>query len=380
MKSDDWSDGEVSERRDKIRDAVVRAAFERLVAYGIESAVFAAGPESHGYIKGFRFRDSVSKEWPFGFIANQGDLLFYLRTAGVRGLRATKQSLLEWFEDVEEGKTRELRLRIRNTQDAELVIEHVLSAWGGIGNGRRGIPDDITRQDVEQAIADLRAGKAPNRFGESVHWDLEFEGELFPPKRVLGVAARRVAGRVLTPNDFQGGEESKCHRILEELGFLIVPKGDLREARQVADDAIEEAIRERKDIPPTQRKQLIDARRGQGRFRRATALVEKLGCRITGVTDLAHLRASHVKPWSVCTDEERLDGHNGLLLAPHADHLFDQGFISFEDDGRVIRSPALDAGVLKAWGLEFKKKPLPFSAKQKGYLTYHRAKVFLSNV
>jgi hypothetical protein len=29
-----------------------------------------------------------------------------------------------------------------------------------------------------------------------------------------------------------------------------------------------------------------------------------------------------------------LDGYNGLLLTPHIDHLFDRGYLSFEDDGR----------------------------------------------
>jgi len=44
-----------------------------------------------------------------------------------------------------------------------------------------------------------------------------------------------------------------------------------------------------------------------------------------------HLRASHCKPWCDCeSNEERLNGENGLLLTPSIDHLFDRGFISFE--------------------------------------------------
>jgi HNH endonuclease len=54
-------------------------------------------------------------------------------------------------------------------------------------------------------------------------------------------------------------------------------------------------------------------------------------CRITKVSNQTHLIASHCKPWRDSDDEERLDGENGLLLTPSMDHLFDRGFISFEE-------------------------------------------------
>ena len=34
-----------------------------------------------------------------------------------------------------------------------------------------------------------------------------------------------------------------------------------------------------------------------------------------------------------CSDKEKLDGCNGIMLSPQVDRLFDRGFISFEDDG-----------------------------------------------
>ncbi len=55
------------------------------------------------------------------------------------------------------------------------------------------------------------------------------------------------------------------------------------------------------------------------------------------------LLASHIEPWAACeTDAERLDVYNGLLLAPHLDAAFDQGFISFAADGELMVSPQLD--------------------------------------
>jgi putative restriction endonuclease len=137
------------------------------------------------------------------------------------------------------------------------------------------------------------------------------------------------------------------------------------------------AIEASTEIPATEKPQLVQARRGQGLFRSRVELVEA-GCRLTGVTDRAHLRAGHVKPWRDCSNTERLDGSNGLLLAPHIDHLFDRGFISFNDDGRLLVSPRLKTSVLAAWGIAGDRSVGAFSAKQRVYLAYHRENVFLS--
>jgi predicted restriction endonuclease len=66
---------------------------------------------------------------------------------------------------------------------------------------------------------------------------------------------------------------------------------------------------------------------------------------------LEHLRASHSKPWRDSSNEERLDGENGLLLTPSIDHLFDRGFISFRSDGRLLVSPVAHAGSLERMGV-----------------------------
>lgn len=86
-----------------------------------------------------------------------------------------------------------------------------------------GIPDGITREEVIQAIADFDAGAAHD-FRESTGYDLVRNGKPYPPKAIIGLAARRAAGRTLTPYDFKGGEGSRCFRILRDLGFEIFPK------------------------------------------------------------------------------------------------------------------------------------------------------------
>jgi putative restriction endonuclease len=53
-------------------------------------------------------------------------------------------------------------------------------------------------------------------------------------------------------------------------------------------------------------------RRGQGLFKDRVSQIESR-CRITGVQNPVHLVASHCKPWRDSTNEERLNGENGLL-------------------------------------------------------------------
>lgn len=144
------------------------------------------------------------------------------------------------------------------------------------------------------------------------------------------------------------------------------------------DEEAEKRLLERPDIEETEKAQLAKSRRGQGLFKARLRTVENR-CRVTGVDVAGHLIASHIKPWRVSTNPERLDGNNGLLLAPHVDHLFDRGFISFEDDGKMIISPFLDASVLDAWSIDPGLNVGTFTQAQRPYLDYHRRCVLKPN-
>ena len=144
------------------------------------------------------------------------------------------------------------------------------------------------------------------------------------------------------------------------------------------EERLESLLREDPAIPETGREQLVMARRGQGRFKENVRLIETR-CRITAVDRLEHLRASHIKPWRHAGHEERLDGENGLLLTPSIDHLFDRGFISFEDSGRLIISPSADRPSLQRMGVAV-DQPVNvgrFSEGQRRFLDFHRSDVFL---
>ncbi len=62
-------------------------------------------------------------------------------------------------------------------------------------------------------------------------------------------------------------------------------------------------------------------------------------CRITGVDVPTHLVASHCKPWRDSSNDERLDGENGLLLTPSNRPPVRPGLIGLKDSGDLIVSP-----------------------------------------
>ena len=139
-------------------------------------------------------------------------------------------------------------------------------------------------------------------------------------------------------------------------------------------------VREDRSIAETERQAVLMARRGQGLFKQRVMRIER-ACRVTGVVREEHLRASHCKPWRDATNEERLNGENGLLLTPSIDHLFDRGFIGFDGNGALIVSPVAHRESLQRMGIDPQRSMNVgvFSAGQKRYLEFHRDNVLLKS-
>ncbi|EAA8777189.1 HNH endonuclease [Salmonella enterica] len=124
------------------------------------------------------------------------------------------------------------------------------------------------------------------------------------------------------------------------------------------------------------KEQMIYARQGHGIYRRKLAEVEKR-CRITGVQDTRFLTASHIKPWRDCdTHNECLDGNNGLWMSPHLDRLFDQGWISFNDDGDLLFTDEIVMNVLSVWKIKLPVNIGTLNKLQQSYMLYHRKYVY----
>ena len=130
------------------------------------------------------------------------------------------------------------------------------------------------------------------------------------------------------------------------------------------------------ELPAEERAVVSRARLGQAKYRRAL-LEECPFCPITMVTDDRILIASHIKPYSHSSAEEKYDPKNGFMFTPTIDYLFDQGFITFEDNKKIVISPWLSKPTVSRLGLRDQTtySMLPSEGREQ-YLSYHRASIF----
>ena len=128
-------------------------------------------------------------------------------------------------------------------------------------------------------------------------------------------------------------------------------------------------------LSPTTRKALVDARLGQGSYRRRLLAAWGGTCAVTACPVHAAIRASHCKPWRLSDQQERLDPNNGLPLVATLDALFDAGLITFDDDGAMQIADVLTESERFILGLPAPLRHRPTTA-QAAYLAYHYAHVF----
>jgi hypothetical protein len=122
----------------------------------------------------------------------------------------------------------------------------------------------------------------------------------------------------------------------------------------------------------TERKGLVTSRVGQGAYRKGIIHRWEYKCAVTGFDKLDVLIASHIVPWAESTDPERLDIHNGILLSPTYDALFDRHLISFENNGSIILSDAIDHDAYVKIGVSGDERIANLSRYNIEYLERHR--------
>jgi hypothetical protein len=124
----------------------------------------------------------------------------------------------------------------------------------------------------------------------------------------------------------------------------------------------------------TEAERLVVQRIGQDIFRAALMDYWEARCPITGITDPALLRASHIVPWAECGDAQRLDVHNGLLLSALWDAAFDAGLVSFANDGTALANLELSPAARTALGIESGFRLCNLHDAHRTNLAAHRAR------
>jgi hypothetical protein len=146
-------------------------------------------------------------------------------------------------------------------------------------------------------------------------------------------------------------------------------RGDLFQELEIGKPAL-------KVLSKTEAEAILLSRIGQGRFRDSLlALWAK--CSVTGCKATRALRVSHLKPWAISTNRERLDPYNGLLLIPNLDAALDIGLITFDNDGEILLSPQLCSEDAARLGIVPAMKISIVEKQHLKYLEYHRQNIFI---
>lgn len=173
------------------------------------------------------------------------------------------------------------------------------------------------------------------------------------------------------------------YKIDEKLGLFLIELINKNNSDFNLDEIIKSNnyINKIKDIPDkilekTEKEALIKTRISQNVFKNKL-LSRSKKCEICGLDIPELLVASHCKPWSQSNNYEKQDKNNGLLLCVNHDRLFDKGFITFEDSGKIIISEKISNNNYKMLNIN-KDIKINLTEDQKKYIKYHRENIFIN--
>lgn len=162
-------------------------------------------------------------------------------------------------------------------------------------------------------------------------------------------------------------DPTAAQRVLDRIGRLVD-----------VDRILASAVEADGPGPVTTADRTQKVRVGQQKFREGVIKLWGGRCAVSGVSDQRLLIASHIKSWRLSNDHERIDPYNGLLLEAGLDRLFDEGLITFRDDGYIEMSSELKISDREALGLTDNLRLLKVPKRVGDYLRYHKSNLFIN--
>ena len=105
------------------------------------------------------------------------------------------------------------------------------------------IPAGLTRDHVLKTLAEIDAG-IDHPFGVPTVYELVHENKRYAPKAVVGLSCRYSRGKLLSPEDFSGGESpGQANYVLRKLGFTVVKKEDAEQEPMPGKDWTKNEVR-----------------------------------------------------------------------------------------------------------------------------------------
>jgi len=277
------------------------------------------------------------------------------------------------------GSKNQTYLNLPKTKPGDMVFSFAGAKISAIGIVSASCREQVKPEEFGQAGKNWKEGG----WAVPISWTM-LENPIRPKDHAESIAPLLPETHSPIRADGNGNQGCYLAKISKELAELILDLANdedlsatvgLEETTdEIEEDEIEAEI-EASDEEPTTKEQLVSSRRGQGKFKKRVAKRER-SCRVTGETNKSLLIASHIKPWKVSSNSERLDGDNGLLLAPHVDKLFDRGLISFSDSGDLLFYQKGVGETLDRWRIPKELNVGKFRDPVKKYLAFHRREVF----
>jgi hypothetical protein len=224
------------------------------------------------------------------------------------------------------------------------------------------IRQDESIEEVWQSSTPTVDGRGRFRaFNIAIHGE---RGALY---RAVEERLEAVSELVNTPQ-YKPSSQAIANLIETYLNILIY----LEDADEAEGEYILSVVNSRV-IASTEKQEILSTRVGQASFRAKLDRIWGNSCAVTGAGVL--LSASHIKPWAISSDRERLDPFNGFLLSPVYDRAFDQGLITFDDHGRIQISSQLAPHVRQ---LSINPSALirRLNPVSQPYLQFHRENIF----
>lgn len=236
--------------------------------------------------------------------------------------------------------------------DLQADFYHYMVKFGGIAKKTSG--DYVTRMKFLAHDYSLDETLTKEKVEEILHQE-----ELKRQRRTVYTSKKSLS-------DFRAGLNK----------FLAFINSDYH--KRIVDSIVSEinAVENDNTIKATEKESIVKSRIGQGVFRKG--LIDYWhGCAISQCPLTWMLVASHIKPWREADNQERLDNYNGLLLLPNYDKLFDLGYISFDQKGKIMYSRLLDKFDRDTIGLTNDLHLVKFEEQHLKYLKYHNENCFL---
>jgi len=222
---------------------------------------------------------------------------------------------------------------------------------------------------------------------KSEYLEFQFEEQVAGEERCYIKGSKNSAYQLLRelplPNRARVIIEKFCsHEGLEIFVFNLRCSFSSEAERLLAEKVHAKEIESNAELNTQEREQLVLAQAGLGRYR--DQIISSCGafCPFTGIKDERLLVTSHIKPWVMSNNLERLNPQNGFVFSPLYSRLFQQGLITFSDRGVVSSSSSLSKLLLG--DLEIPNIPeFPLAvtgdenAQRRNFLQFHRRNIFV---